>query len=371
MLRSQALVEFNQDLKILERPLPVPKGPEVLIKTTFGGLCHSDVHLYEGHFNLGRDMKLPVPIKLPIALGHEIEGTVVAVGEDVPKDAFVDGKSYAIFPWIGCGKSSCSNCVSDCEHWCTSPDKKKFADGESGDSLYGGYSSHNLIPHWKYLLDYEGAVPKGLGCAYMCSGLTAYSALLKVKDLGINAEDVLILGLGGLGFQAVGMAKAVLGGMPLVADIDENKLKEAEKRGCRAYNTTDKKAVAKIMKESNDGTGIKAVIDFVGAGKTVTFGDAILRKGGKLVVVGLFGGTFAQPTIFFPLKARCIEGSFVGSLEETKDMLQLLRNNRDSVEFPPHHFVSIFEASKSLKELQAGQIFGRRIFKHDWPTSRN
>jgi len=350
--------------------LPVPKGSEVLIRTTFGGMCHSDVHLYEGYFNLGGGQKLPLPHKLPIALGHEIEGVVVAVGDEVPTGVLVKDKSYAVFPWIGCGKDNCAHCVTDNEHYCARPDAKKFSDGQSGDKLYGGYSSHNLVPHWKYLIDYEGAVPRGLGCAYMCSGLTAYSALMKVKGLGISPQDTLILGLGGLGFQAVCMANAVLGGMPLAADIDEQKLAEAAKLGCRVYNTSDKNAAKQIMKDSFDGTGIKAIVDFVGADKTVGFGDSVLRRGGKLVVVGLFGGTFSQPIVFFPLKARCVEGSFVGSLNETKQMIQLLKDNQDKVASPPHHFVSIMEASRSLKELQAGKVVGRRIFKHDWPESR-
>ena len=69
--------------------------------------------------------------------------------------------------------------------------------------MYGGYSSHVLVPHYKYLIDCKGILPEGLGCVYMCSGLTAYSALKKVGAPPRGGGDVLILGLGGLGFQGL------------------------------------------------------------------------------------------------------------------------------------------------------------------------
>ena len=79
-MRCQSVVEFGKPLETLEFPLPVPEGREVLIRTTFAGMCHSDVHLAEGFFNMGGNAKLPVREKRPFTLGHEIEGCVAAVG---------------------------------------------------------------------------------------------------------------------------------------------------------------------------------------------------------------------------------------------------------------------------------------------------
>ena len=100
----------------------------------------------------------------------------------------------------------------------------------------------------------------------MCSGLTAFSALKKVqRHPGIvNAKDVLVLGLGGLGFQGLGFALPMLGGAPLAADIDASKLKEAQKYGCMTFNSSRPDAVKEIKAASFDGTGIGAVVDFVG-----------------------------------------------------------------------------------------------------------
>jgi len=129
MLRTHAVVEFGKPLQIVERPLPVPKNEEVLVRNTFAGMCHSELHLWEGHFDAGGGNKLPIRSPRPHTLGHEIEGEVIAIGPNVPKDLFAKGKSYAIFPWLGCEKETCVHCrTKDTYNYCQSPATKKFAD---------------------------------------------------------------------------------------------------------------------------------------------------------------------------------------------------------------------------------------------------
>ncbi len=72
---------------LTEHPLPIPTGTEVLIRTTYAGVCHSELHMWEGKWNLGGGKHLPSdPSQLPCVLGHEIEGEVLAVGADVPEE---------------------------------------------------------------------------------------------------------------------------------------------------------------------------------------------------------------------------------------------------------------------------------------------
>ena len=81
---SQAVVGFGASLQEIETPTPVPTGTEVLLKVRNAGVCHSDVHIHDGYFDLGGGAKLPMAnMKLPHTLGHEIEGEVVAIGPDV------------------------------------------------------------------------------------------------------------------------------------------------------------------------------------------------------------------------------------------------------------------------------------------------
>merc|ERR1719436_787845 len=169
-------------------------------------------------------------------------------------------------------------------NWCTSPNSQRFIDGKS---TFGGYGSHVIVPHYSYLIDYEGALPKGLGSVYMCSGLTAFSALecaFASRNPPRHAEDLVIIGCGGLGFQGLGMA-AGMHGAPLAVDISEEKLAEAAKLGCKTFNAGKKESIEEIRKLSNGG--VAAVIDFVGNEKSYAFADAIIRSGGKVVIIGL------------------------------------------------------------------------------------
>lgn len=206
----------------------------------------------------------------------------------------------------------------------------------------------------------------------MCSGLTAFSAIKKIqRHPGIvGASDVLILGLGGLGFQGLGFCVPMLGGAALAADIDDSKLDEAHRLvpGCKTFNSMFPDSIKAIKAQSFDGTGIGAVIDFVGNEATANFAEGVLRKGGKHVICGLFGGMQHKPLLMFPLMARCTEGSFVGSFEEAKEMMGLLRAG--GVPTVPHHFQSIMTASDSLVDLREGKVLGRRIFIHDWPDAK-
>ena len=82
---AQVLVEYGAPYQVQKHALPVPTGSEVLVRTTFAGLCHSELHMWEGKFNLGGGRSMPLPPQmLPCVLGHEIEGEVLSVGEDVP-----------------------------------------------------------------------------------------------------------------------------------------------------------------------------------------------------------------------------------------------------------------------------------------------
>lgn len=355
--------EHNKPMELMQHPMPTPTGTQVLIRTTFAGMCHSDLHLLEGTFDMGNGKTIKnVFNKDPFTVGHEFEGRVVAAGSDVPMDRFDSEKSYAVFPWIGCDKpEECVHCANGNMNWCNSPKSQRFIDGRS---KYGGYSSHILVPHYKYLIDYEGAIPHGLGGVYMCSGLTAFSALqcaFTSRNPPTGAEDLVIVGCGGLGFQGLGMACAMKG-PPIAVDIADDKLAEAAKLGCKTFNSGDKESVNKIRQLSKGG--VAAVIDFVGNEKTYAFANSIIRSGGKVVIVGLMGGKMESPLPMFAFQSKSIEGTLVGNMKQTEEMLDLMRTGK--VPIVPHHFRSIFEANEAMRDLAAGKFLGRCVLKHDW-----
>lgn len=348
-MKSQAITALGQPLEEIEKEVPNPKGAEVVIKTQHCGVCHSDLHLHDGYFDVGGGNKLQVKTEdsLPFVLGHEVEGTVMAVGPDA-KGVEV-GKNYAVYPWIGCG--ACGICESGREHLCTRP-------RAIGITVDGGYAEQVLVPDSKYLIEI-GDLDGSLAACYMCSGITAYSAVRKLEPV-MSAGPYMIIGLGGVGMMALQVALALYDEMPIVADIDDKKLEYARSLGIKqAYNLKEEGIFKRIKKET-DG-GVAGIVDFVGSDKTVNPSVGIVRQGGKIVVVGLLGGALTTPIPMMAFKALTIEGSYVGSLQDAREVIALAQSGK----LKPIQIAerSLSDANAVLESMRKGEIMGRVVLK--------
>lgn len=331
----------------VEAPTPVPEGSQVLLRMLACGVCHSDIHLHEGVFDLGDGRHLDVGRPGQV-LGHEIFGEVVALGPDA--EGVRVGERRVVYPWIGCGE--CAACRRGEEHLCT-PGRGL------GTVVSGGFADHVLVPHSRYLFD-KGDVDDALASTYACSGLTAYSALRKIGER-VAGDEVLILGAGGVGMMAVQIAQS-MGIDPLVADIDPLKLEAARGMGVSRVFHSGEREQAKAIRKLCDG-GVYAVLDFVGATSSAEFGLACLRKGGKLIVVGLYGGALHLPLPLLPMNARTIQGSYVGSLQEMQELMALVRAGSIApirIEERP-----LQEVSQALADLKAGKVSGRVVLRSE------
>src|SRR5246500_1809666 len=352
-MRSFQVADFNAPLKEVEQPTPQPSGTQVLIKVKAAGVCHSDLHIWEGGYDLGHGRK-PLSLKdrgvsLPRTMGHETVGEVVGFGPDVKeadKGGLKVGDVALVYLWLGCGQ--CATCLAGDENMCLKPQSL-------GVYCDGGYADHMTVRHPKYLLDLNGLDPV-TAAPYACSGVTTYSALKKVeKDWD---TPIVIFGAGGLGLMALSLLKAMGGKGAIVVDIDARKREAAEKAGALA--TVDGGAANALEQlVSKPGGPIRAVIDLVGNSKTTQLGFDCLTKGGKLVIVGLFGGgaTWALPLI--PIKAVTIQGSYVGNLRETKELLDLVRTKK--VPPIPVSPMPLNKANEALVDLQKGKLVGRAV----------
>jgi D-arabinose 1-dehydrogenase-like Zn-dependent alcohol dehydrogenase len=349
-MRSQAIVEFGKPLETVETETPEPTGTEVLIKVEHCGVCHSDLHIHEGSFDLGGGAKLPLAnLKLPHTLGHEIAGEVIAVGPDVTDVKIGDHR--AVYPWIGCGQ--CPACLRGEENYCGRPRNLGCSAGTPG-----GYSTHVLVPHSRYLLDY-GSTPPALAATYMCSGLTAYGAMKKVGPLGPK-DEVLVLGAGGVGMMGIQFARHLFGKGPLVADIDEGRLQAALGAGAKAaYNTKDPEAAKTLIADTEGGA--YAIVDFVGSEASFAFASSAVRRGGRIIIVGLFGGGMSMPLPMFPMRAISIGGSYVGSLAETQEMMQMVRDGQ--IDPIPVKTRKLDAANSVLDDLRNGKVIGRVVLE--------
>ena len=343
----EAITEFGKPLQRIEGATPTPTGTEVLVRVEHCGVCHSDVHIHDGYFDMGGAAKMPLGLPLPHTLGHEVAGEVIAVGPDA--DPALIGQHRALYSWIGCGK--CAACVRGEENYCNAPRNLGCSAG-----VGGGYASHVVVPDPKYLIDY-GKTPPALAATYMCSGLTAYGALKKVPPLGPK-DDVLVVGAGGLGMMAIQFAKEMFGKGPLVADIDAGRLQAAMGAGAKAvYNTTEPDALKKLMADTEGGA--LSSIDFVGSESSFGFANQSVRRGGRVIVVGLFGGGMSMPIPMFPFRAITIGGSYVGSLAEAEAMMELVRAGK--VDPIPVKEVPLSSANQVLEDLKGGKVIGRVV----------
>jgi alcohol dehydrogenase, propanol-preferring len=352
-MKSFQVADFNAPLKEVDQPTPQPTGTQVLIKVKAAGVCHSDLHIWEGGYDLGHGRK-PLSLKdrgvsLPRTMGHESVGEVVAFGPDAKADTagLKVGDVALVYPWLGCGK--CETCLGGDENMCA------VKPNSLGVYCDGGYADYMTVPHPKYLINLRGLDPV-TAAPYACSGVTTYSALKKVeKDFN---TPIVIIGAGGLGLMALSLLQAMGGKGAIVVDIDARKREAAEKAGALA--TVDGGAPDALEQLAQKAGGpIRAVIDLVGNAKTTQLGFDCLSKGGKLVIVGLFGGgaTFALPLI--PIKAITIQGSYVGNLRETKELLDLVREKK--VPGIPVTPMPLAQANQALLDLKEGKLVGRAV----------
>ena len=345
-LRRQSLTAYTAPLCETVVDCPQPQGSEVLVRVTRCGVCHSDLHMQDGYFVLGGDKKLDVRSgrTLPFTLGHEIAGVVERAGPHA--DGAAPGREVAVFPWIGCG--ACPACAAGEENLCAAP-------RHLGIYRDGGFASHVLVPHPRYLFDYSPLSPSFAG-ALMCSGLTAFSAL---KRLVGRAErgPVLLVGMGGVGMMGLSIARALFPHPPIVADIDAAKRAAALAAGAgAAYDPADPGARKALLAATG---GVLAACDFVGSESSLQFATSALGRGGKVVVVGLLGGTLTTAIAIFPLKAMGIEGTQAGTLAEA-DRTVRARTRRQAC-LRPDPRAPDGKAQAALDDLRAGRVVGRVV----------
>jgi D-arabinose 1-dehydrogenase-like Zn-dependent alcohol dehydrogenase len=345
-MKAQAMTAFGAPLTPMELDLAKPGPGEAIVRVTRAGLCHSDLHLHDGYFDFG-DTRQPVAIEMPAVLGHEIEGEVAELGEGASGPPV--GARVAVYPWLGC--NACDTCRAGDQQMCIVPPRRAL-----GVAKWGGMAEYVHVPFADALIPVGDLAP-GLGALAMCSGLTAFSALKKI-GAPPSEQPVLLLGMGGVGLMAMTLAKSVLPNPIVAADIDPAKREAALRYGAVAAIEPTMDAWKKVAAQRGPAA---AAIDFVGAPATFGFGTGALKRGGKYIIVGLFGGKASLPLASLPLKPYSIIGSYVGRLDEARELIALMRVG--AVPAPPMHERPLAEANSAIDDLRAGKVVGRVVLK--------
>jgi uncharacterized zinc-type alcohol dehydrogenase-like protein len=283
----------------IERREPGPK--DVLIKIAFAGICHSDIHTGrnewgEAHF--------------PLVPGHEIAGTVEAVGSDVT--AFSVGDRVG----VGCMVDSCrecENCQAGEEQYCLKGNVGTYnAVGKDGKWTDGGYSTHIVVDE-----DFVLRIPDGIeldqAAPLLCAGITLYSPL---KHWGAGpGKKVAIVGMGGLGHMGVKIAHA-LGAEVTVLSTSLSKKDDGLRFGADHYYATKDESTFHELAGSFD-----LIVNTVSAHLPMEKYLSLLRLNGTLVNVGAPPEPLEVPAFALIPMRRSWAGSMIGGIRQTQEML--------------------------------------------------
>ena len=349
-MKAARIVNVNEPLQIQELQTPKPKGSQILIKVQSSGVCHSDVHVWEGYYEGigGQPLKTTDRgVKYPLTPGHEIAGIVDSLGEQV--EGFSKNEKVLVYPWIGEGM--CPACRIGEENLCDKP-------RSLGIYNDGGYAEYVLVPNYKYLVKIgDDDMDTDISAPLSCAGLTAYGA---VKNANLKPDDnVVIVGTGGLGLMSIQLVRAVTGARIIAMDIDDKKLQVAKKEGADIIVNSKKEDPIKAVMELTDKLGADAVIDFVNATKSVEADMQFLRRRAKLVLVGLFGGELRLSLVSMPTRAYKIIGSYTGSLQDMVELVSLAK--RGVIRPVVSNRFKLDQAGEALQMLKDGKIIGRGV----------
>lgn len=275
---------------------------DVDIAIKFCGICHSDIHQVRDEWGQGA---------FPMVPGHEIAGTVTAIGKDVTK--FKVGDHVG----VGCFVDSCTTCKT------RNVDLEQYMDGlvqtynsieaDGKTQAQGGYSDRIVVKEG-YVLTIPANLPLDAAAPLLCAGITLYSPLKHWK--AGPGKQVAILGMGGLGHVGVKIAHA-MGAEVSVLSHSLSKKEDGLRFGAAHYYATGDKDTVKSLKGKFD-----LIICTVGA--SIDWNDylAMLTVDGHMVILGIPDAP-TPPISAFNLVGgrRSLSGSMIGSIKETQEML--------------------------------------------------
>lgn len=346
-----ALPAWGASLAPRDDELAAPTGHEVTVRVTHCGMCHSDLHVQAGGFDMGGGKLSSLEragTKLPVTLGHEIGGVVAEIGPDVA--GVTVGERVVVYPWLGCGE--CPVCERGDEQLCP------HASHSLGIQLPGGYADLVRVRHSKYLVP-VGTLDPARAATFACAGITAFGAIRKFDTL--SAEDhVAVIGCGGVGLTAVALLSATTPARIVAIEPDPARRATALAHGASlAFDPGEPGALKTIAKAC--ANNIAGVADFVGAESTASLAVNLVRRGGQVVIVGLFGGELRMPLPLFPLKSLRLYGSYVAGLHDLRELVALAQR----VKLPevPLDLRPLAQVNEALADLAQGRVVGRVVLQ--------
>ncbi|MEH0846105.1 NAD(P)-dependent alcohol dehydrogenase [Micromonospora sp. CPCC 205711] len=330
-------------LEQVEVPTPTAGPGEVLLAVGAVGVCHSDLHILDAP---------PGLFPTPITLGHEIAGTVHTLGAGVT--GWSTGDPVAVYGIIGCG--TCRGCLHGRENEC-----RTVPPGGIGLSRDGGLAEYVALPASRLL--HVGNLELAQAAPLTDAGLTPYHAIELARPALRPGTSCVVIGIGGLGHMAVQILAATTAVRIIAVDSNVAALDLATRMGAHHVVQAGPETVEKIREivgPAPDGADV--VIDCVGVDPTLTTARSVVSTGGRLLLVGLGGGTLpvrpvADEPPTMPLETSVVI-PFWGTRAELQEVIALGRVgllNADVQIFP------LDRAPEAYDLLRRGEIHGRAV----------
>lgn len=316
-MNAAVLRRVGVPLRLEDRPLPQPRGEEVLVRVRGAGVCHSDLHMIDG--------RIP-GLPLPRVLGHEIAGVAEGLG--------------AVLVYASWGDGTC--------RWCRLGEEQLCARAaEPGWVRDGGYAEAVVVPSKRYLLPL-GDLDPVRAAPLADAGVTAYRAVRRVLPWLAGGGTAVVLGAGGLGQFAIQFLRHAGDARVVAVDPDQAKRDQARRLGA------DQTAAAGADLEP--GAAV-AVLDLVGSDATMAEAARLVRPTGVVMVVGEAGGRLPFGFGTVPNEAH-LTTSLWGSYRDLVAVVELARAGtlRWEVEALPLHRVN-----EALERLRHGRVRGRLV----------
>jgi S-(hydroxymethyl)glutathione dehydrogenase / alcohol dehydrogenase len=296
-----------------------PKRREVLLRTAFAGLCHSDLHFMEGLY----------PFPTPAVLGHEGAAVVEAVGEDVtyvkPGDHVIACLS------VFCGE--CAQCVTGHSNLCENTEVKLLPGAArrltwKGAVLNQAFNlsvfAEHMVVHEHAVVKIDPTIPLDIAALVGCGVMTGVGAVFHAAKVE-PGSTVAVVGCGGIGLSAVNGA-ALAGAARIIAiDTMQSKLEKAKEMGATDTINASNVDAVEAVKELTGGAGVHYSFEAIGLKKTAEQCFQMLRPGGVATIIGMipFGTKIELHGADF-LRDRKIQGTSMGGNRFRVDMPRLL-----------------------------------------------
>jgi S-(hydroxymethyl)glutathione dehydrogenase/alcohol dehydrogenase len=349
--------------RIEEIPVPEPRAGEILVKVRACGVCHTDLHV----------MKAEVAFPMPAVMGHEISGTVAALGAGVSGPPI--GSRVASAFIMPCG--FCTACGAGRDDLCDS----FFAMNRLKGTLYdgttrlarrdgspiamysmAGLAEYSVVPATD-VFPLPDSLPLEESSVLGCAVFTAYGAVRHGADLR-GGERIAVVAAGGVGINIIQIAKAFGASQIIAVDVRDDKLDAAARLGATdVVNSKTVDATARV-RELTGGRGVDAAFEVLGLPQTFTQAFEMIRDGGRVVAVGIAPGRTTAPVEITRLVRR--ELRIVGSYgaRTRADMPEIIRLAAQGI-FRPEAMVTqrftLDEADAAYQALARGDIVGRAI----------